>query len=405
MKEKKRKLFYPECIFSLDQISSSTFLYFPDNLGTTMHPTLSIYNTGCDPYKFVKLIQEGNYKFGAKFYPIFKMFETSSKMIHNTFDILKPMYDKKYLSSIWLAYPRNKYALDKSEEIIKKSGLSINELYKHIDKTMACQEFISHILFEMFLEFYHNQTVSIDKNKNASYEETRAKSIDYKLLLDYCEDLFLKFSVEELLVKTYLFRLQQLDYFNDILISNNGLIPLLNSFKPEQPIKEPSYYDNLDVISWEIFRQLTDKYLSQKSHQERISKIIDLRDVSQEEIQALKNKCKKLGEQFKGEKNTETLEENIAEHVKIYTSKEIQDLLKLDNRIFENLIDSIFSDYKSWLGVSSFLTSIIVGNTLFTAGAGLAALASIGSKTYKEVANSEKIINDSEYALIYRLHN
>ena len=207
------------------------------------------------------------------------------------------------------------------------------------------------------------------------------------------------------MVKTYLFRLQQLDYFNDILISNNNLIPLLNSIKPEQPLKEPSYYDNLDVISWEIFRQLTDKYLSQKSHQERISKIIDLRVVSEEEILALKNKCLKLGEQFKGEKNIETLEKNIAEHVKIHTSKEIQDLLKLDKRIFENLIDSIFSDYKSWLGVSSFLTSIIVGNTLFTAGAGLAALASIGSKTYKEVADSEKKINDSEYALIYRLHN
>ena len=405
MKEKKYKLFYPECIFNLDQISSSTFLYFPDNLATTLHPTVSIYNTGCDPYKFVELIQEGKYKFGPKFFPIFEVFEASSKMLHDTFDTLKPMYDKKYLSSIWLAYPRNKFALDKSEEIIKKSGLSIDELYKHIDKIMACQEFISHILFEMFLEFYQDQIVSIGKNENSSYEETRAKNIDYRLLLDYCEDLFSKFSVEELLVKTYLFRLQQLDYFNDILISNNNLIPLLNSIKPEKPLKEPSYYDNLDVISWEIFRQLTDKYLSQRSHQERISKIIDLRDVSEEEILALKNKCLKLGEQFKGEKNLETLETKIAEHVKIHTSKEIQDLLKLDNRIFENLIDSIFSDYKSWLGVSSFLTSIIVGNTLFTAGAGLAALASIGSKAYKEVADSEKKINDSEYALIYRLHN
>ena len=147
MKEKKYKLFYPECIFSLDQISSSTFLYFPDNLATTIHPTVSIYNTGCDPYRFVELIQEGNYKFGPKFFPIFEVFEASSKMMYDTFDILKPMYDKKYLSNIWLAYPRNKFALDKSEEIIKKSGLSIDVLYKHIDKIMACQEFISHVLF------------------------------------------------------------------------------------------------------------------------------------------------------------------------------------------------------------------------------------------------------------------
>jgi len=405
MKEKKYKLFYPECIFSLDQISSSTFLYFPDNLATTMHPTVSLYTTGCDPFRFIEFIEEGNYSFGAKFYPIFNVFETSSKMMHDTFDILKPLYNKKFLSNIWLAYPRNKFALEKSEEIIQKSGLSVNEIYNYIDKIMACQEFISHVLFEMFLEFYQDKIVSIDAKENASYEETRAKNIDYKLLLDYCEDLFSKYSVEELLVKTYLFRLQQLDYFNDILISNNNLILLLNSIKLEQPLKKSEYYNNLDVISWEIFRQLTDKYLSQKKQKERISKIVDLRDTSLDEIQALKNKCLKLGEQFKGEKKLESLEKNIAEHIKIHTTKEIQNLLKLDKRIFENLIDSIFSDYKSWLGVSSFLTSIITGNALFTAGAGLATLASIGSKTYKEVADTEKKINDSEYALIYRLKN
>ena len=154
MKEKKYKLFYPDCIFSLDQISSSTFLYFPDNLATTLHPTVSIYTTGCDPYKFVRLIDEGDYSFGTKFYPIFHVFERSSMMMHNTFDVLKPLYDKKYLSNIWLGYPKNYFAIKKSEEIIQKSGLSISQIYSHIDKTMACQEFISHVLFEMFLVFY-----------------------------------------------------------------------------------------------------------------------------------------------------------------------------------------------------------------------------------------------------------
>jgi hypothetical protein len=399
----KPKLFYPESIFSIDQFSSSTLLYFENTLQTTLHPTVSIFLTGFDPMKFMTLLESSNYKFKEQFIHLFEIVQNSSVAISETSKIMQPLYEKKYMQSIWMVYPKNEIAFQKSEEIISKSNLTVNQIFDFIDPVMACHELVAHILFEKFLEFYSSSSSSqkdeLQNNKNANKD-------NYKQLFEYCEKLFAKHSTKELLVKAYLFRFPTLDYVGDILVSNNRILPFLQSIKTEKSSESSkNYYETLDVISWEIFRQLTSKYLDQIDAKERIIKIIDFRTNFREEVEALRNKCLKLGEQFKGEKDMLTLEKNISMHVKINTEKEIRDLLKLNSKISENLIDSIFADEKTWLGISGFLGSILTGNAYFSATVGFAAITNIGAKVYKQVSDAEKKINESDYALIYRMRN
>lgn len=399
------KLFYPEPIFDLKQITTSTFLYFQQNLATTLHPTVSLFTTGCDPYKFLELLDNSNYDYKAKFYTIFNWMEGSTHSIHQTADLLKPLYENGYAKSIWLAYPRNDFAFEKSEEIISKTGLSKEELLKIIDPIMASQELMSHILFEKFLELYQDKLDNDIRNQEGkTYEESRAQNIDYKDLLTYCDALFSENSIEDLLIKSYFFRFQAFQYFPDILITNEKLLRFLEHLKVDDKAKaNETYYGNLDIISWEIFRQLTSKYLEEKEPSNQINQIVELRKNSADEIESLKIKCLKLAEQFKGDKSSISLKENISQHIKIHTTKEISDLLKLDKKITGNVMDAIFSDEKTWLAFGAFLTSLLTGGPLLTAGTALATISNIAAKTYKQVAEAEKKINESEYALIYRL--
>ncbi len=399
------KLFFPEPIFDLSQISTSTFLYFKNDLATTLHPTVSLYTTGCDPYKFLELLENSQYNYKDKFKTIFNLMESSSKSIHNTTKIIKPLHDEGFVKSIWLAYPRNDNAFKRSEEIIIQSGLTKKELLNMIDPIMASQELVSHILFEKFLEIYEKQLKDYSVSSNKSYEETRAKNIDYKELLNYCDSLFKQNGLEDLLIKSYFFRFCAFENFPDILITNERILPFLDKLKVDKPQVELTHYENLDVISWEIFRQLTSRYLEEKSAEEQINKILDLRINSSEEIDSLKNKCLTLAEQFKGERDIKRLTETLSQHIKINTEKEIRDLLKLDKEVFENVIDSIFSDEKTWIAFGTFMFSLLTGGILLTAGSALATFSNIAAKTYKQVAETENKIKNSDYALIYRLKN
>jgi len=280
-----------------------------------------------------------------------------------------------------------------------------------IDLPLAAQELIAHILFEKFLEIYQNRLGKplgdSAQTINLTYEETRAKNIDYRDLLRYCDKLFNNNSVEELLVRSYFFRIKTLKHFPDILLSNERLLKFLNRLPVQYVAKdEPqSYYDRIDVIGWEIFRQLTSKYIDNISPGKRAQFVIKLRTNNNEEVLNLKNKCLKLAEQYKGETNFETLPKNISQHVKINTEKEIKELLALDNKQFEEVINAIFSDEKTWIALGAFFVSLFSGAGLLTGGSALAAAANITAKSFKIAAENDKKIQSSEYSLIYRMHN
>lgn len=400
------KIFFPEPIFSLDQISTSTFLYFQKNLAYTLHPTVSLYQTGCDPFKFLEILEHSEYNFKSKFKSIFEVVQGSTYSIHQTLNLIQPIQAKGYSKSIWLVYPRNEAALSRSETLIAKSGLSKQELLNIIDPVMASHELIAHILFEKFLEIYDSK---VDKDfsniKTKTFDEIVLKDIDYKELLSYCDSLFKKYEIEDLLIMTYFFRFQAFEKFPDILLTNEKLLQFLENINSNKIHSDLNHFENNDVISWEIFKQLTGKYLEEKSSEEQITKVLNLLDNSNEEIENLKNKCSQLAEQFKGERDLINLQKNIAKHVQIYTEKEISDLLKLPKGIAENVIDAIFSDEKTWIAFGVLLYSLLTGGPLLTASAALAAFSNVAAKTYKEVAEFEKSINKSDYSLIYKIKN
>ena len=407
----KTTLFFPEPLFDLSQISMATFLYFQDEpVCLTLHPTVSLFMGGADPYYFAELIEKTNPKWINSFRYIYGTWHTNNQLLHRTQDIIEP-FRNKFFKTILLSYSRTENALDENYDLIKSSGLSEDELINIIDIPLACEEVISHILYEKFLEYYDNRIPDKEKYfkelKDGNFEETRIK-VDYKEIIKYCNRLFKTNTLKELLIKSYFYRIKTLKHMPDILLSNNRLIRFLDNMPIDFKRIENnnSHYEDINIIAWEIFRQLTSKYIDNLDEYKRIEFTIKLRSDYNEEVINLKNKCFKLAEQFKGEKDLNTLIENISLHIKINTEKEIKELLKLDKKFTEEIIDSIFSDEKTWLALGTFLISTITGGgVLITSGAALAAIANVAAKSFKIAAENEKKIHSSDYSLIYRMNN
>ncbi|UPT67512.1 MAG: hypothetical protein M0D57_02205 [Sphingobacteriales bacterium JAD_PAG50586_3] len=411
MLNSKTKLFFPEPLFDLSKISMSTFLYFQEEpISFTSNPTASLYMGGSDPFYFAQMVEDINPKWKNEFHYIFNMWMFNTERFYTTQKILEPIRNK-YFNTILLSYSRTEEALEENNYLIKSTGLNEDELFKIIDVPMACDEVISHILFEKFLEIYESKmpdrTLYFKELEEKPFKDSRI-NVDYKDLFNYCNILFTKNSFKQLLIKSYFYRIKAFKYFPDILLSNNKLTSFLSNLPVDFKAKEDntSYYEDMDIIAWEIFRQLTSIYIDNIDETKRVELTLKLRSKHNEEIINLKNKCIKLAEQFKGEKNIELLVENISQHIRINTEKEIKELLKLDKSQLEEIINAIFSDEKTWFALGTFLVSTITGvSILVTSGAALAAIANVASKSFKVASETEKKINSSDYALIYRMNN
>ncbi|MCR8558401.1 hypothetical protein KXD93_12145 [Mucilaginibacter sp. BJC16-A38] len=403
----EQNVFFPDCLFKITDISSSTFLYFQElPITFTLHPTVSIFQTGCDPIRFNKLVAESNYPWKNSFNFLFDQWAESQDNLINTFKLIDPLLKKGYARTIWLAYPRNDAALAQTRKLINSTGLNKKELLGTINISMASQELISHILFEKFLEIYGGDIKA--ETRGETYEETRANHIDYIALLKYCDNLFKQFSIEDLLIDAYFFRFNSLEYYPKILLSNENLIKFLTSLpqeKDKNKTERESYYDKIDIIAWEIFRQLTSKYIDNNDPQKTIGLIIDLRENRSRQIANLKNKCMKLAEQFKGEYDLNNLVKNISKHVEINTEKEIRELLDMDKNQYNDLFNEMFSDEKTWIALGALIVSLIIGGPVITAGSALAGIASIGSKAIKIGTKNDEKIKNSDYSLIYVMNN
>lgn len=404
----KDKLLFPEPMFNTGQLSFSSFLYFnKEKINLTLHPTVSLFMTGCDPFKFYKIIQDKNPAWFKSFAYVFDVWFRSLDLLHNTAKILSPLQNDCF-KTIWLSYSRTEKALEENKEIIKTTNLNQEELLKIINIPMASHEFIAHVLFEKFLEFYENQISKGLKNlkEGVSVEESRVNNIDYLELYNYCDRLLTKNSIEDLLINSYFFRIKIIKQFPNILLTNERLLDFLNKLPTEfeNYKNELSHYERNDIISWEIFRQITSKYIDSKQPEESVKLISEFKRKQQSEIENLINRCQKLAEDFQGESNIDKLSTNISKHIKIHVEKEIKDLLRLKKHQYEDLFDEVFSDEKTWLAISTLAVSLVTGGPLLTAGAGLAAFANISAKSFKFAAQMDKKVKNSDYALIYRMN-
>lgn len=383
------KFIFPEPLFSTDLLSFSSFLYFHENdIYSTLHPTVSIALTGCNPFDFIKLVEEKKPDWFEDFSNIFTSYLHSTLSINKTLESMSLLRNNGF-GTILLSYSRTRESLDNIMALLNSSAFSDDELYQMIDVPMANQEFISHVLFEQYLQFYG------DNSKTQ-------KKVDYIDLYNYLDKLIKFYSIKKLLTACYFFRMDFGRNNNSILLTNPRILPFFSNI-PTNIIKQIDHYEQNDLFAWEIFRQITSKYLDVKPIKKRINLVLNFNKKRVNEVDSLINKCKLLAEQYKGEKDLTRLVPNISQHVKVNIEKELYDLLHIKRIDFNNLVGDMFSDYKTWASIGGAILSYYTDNTIITAGAGLSVLSNIGSATVKNAIQNKKKIDSSSYKLIYRM--
>lgn len=396
------RLLYPDSLYDLDTISCSVFMYFQeDPFAETLHPTVSMFIGGCDPFKYREFVIKKNPVWKNTYLSLFNVWFNSEGRLHNTTTLLEPIKKLGLLKSIWLIYSKSEETLAQVKELILKVGVDYKTLFNAINIDHASQELMAHIHFEKFLEIYGSPS---EKPSN-SYAP---RNVDFRSLYEYCDSFFKRNSAEELLVNAYFLRLVSLQYFDKIMLSNEKLIPFLNRLQNNWGSSKEiswSYKEQVDVVAWEIFRQLLSPYIDNFDSKKRISLTEEFIIERKGEIEKLKFKCWKLAEDFKGEKNLENLSSNISHHISVYAENDIQELLKIDNKSFIELRDKIFSDEKTWIGLTAFIISIFTGGEIMTAGSAIITLSNIMAKSYKTYHETKKSIDKSDYSLIYRIKN
>ena len=397
--ENKTKLLYPDALYDLNSISCASFLYFEKGqIGITLHPTVSMMLTGCDPFDFRAYVDDKSPDWKNIYYKVFNIWLDSQKRLNDTNTLLKHMHELGFYKSIWLSYPKTEESLKKAELIINSLGIPYKELLKVINIEHAAQELMAHLHFEKIFEIY-------GEPKEKITTEFVKRDIDYSQLLNYCNNFFANNSIEEALVKAYFFRLIMVKDFDNFMLSNENLIPSLNKLLESDNKADitPEDKDAKDVVCWELFRQIVSPYLDEKEKGIRISITIDFLQMKFEEVKRLKNKCLRLAENLKDDYNLTSLKNNVADYVDKKVKKDIQDLFALDKNTFIEIRDKIFSDEKSWFSLLTFITSLYTGGELITAGAGLAGISNIIAKTYETKTSINKEIGKSDYALLYRI--
>lgn len=396
------KLLYPDSLYDIDSISCSTFMYFQDDpFGSTLLPTVSMPLTDCNPTKFLEFINEKNPTWIKNYWMLYNSWYASSQKLYKTTELLKPIQEKKLIKSIWLVYPKTERIIEKAKETILKTGIDYKTLINLINIEHAFQELMAHIHFEMFLELYGSPS----ENPTTSFTP---RNIDYSLLYNYCDKFFNQYSIEEALVNTYFLRLISPQQINNIMLSNEKLIPILNQIDSKNENSKKStynYQEQIDVVTWEIFRQILSPYIDKFTPETRIGLTNDYINGRNGEIKKLKNKCWKLAEDFKGEQDSEKLSLNISKHISIHVESEIQELLQIDKKSLFDLKNKIFSDEKTWIGLSAFIISTFTGGELLTAGSAIVTLSNLLANGFKTQQETKKTINQSDYSLIYRIKN
>ncbi|MBB6276558.1 hypothetical protein [Porphyromonas circumdentaria] len=403
VEKKKFKLLYPDSLYDLDSISCTTFMYFQEEpFATTLHPTVSMGLTGFNPTLFLDYINKKNPSWIKNYWMMFNSWDKSEHKLHKTSNLLKPLRDLNISNSVWLVYSKNEGAIEKAKELISLIGIDYKTLLGYINIEQAFQELMAHIHFEKFVELY-----GVPPKNNPLSWVFEPRKINYSELYRYCDSFFRQYTLEEALVNAYFTRLINMESFESIMLSNENLMPLLKYFNNNQEVTEDeiNYYDQLDVISWEIFRQLLSPYIDEIEQEKRVKATLKIIRERNEEITRFRNKCWVLAEDFRGSKKIESLERDVAKHIKINAIPEIQELLKLDSKAFSTLMDRVFSDEKTWVGIATYIISVFSENEILTAGSAIYALSSLGSKSFSTLKDIQNTINQSDYSLIYRLKN
>jgi hypothetical protein len=298
---------------------------------------------------------------------------------------------------------------------VGSSSLTQGEIVRLIDPFSAADELFSHIFFEKFLELYYpdhspEDFVAMGGQVGESGNVPPKVDVDWSPLYQYCEVCFGLHDLDALLTKAYMFRIPLLLGLDTLLLSNEGLIAFLASLPIESAGKlgvAPSgrtgkSEDPLDAVVWEFFRQLVSPMLD-PIDEARVRKLCQLSDEKSEETGRLKLRCLALAHDLGDEANLEVMQKRIRNHIRVNVQNEVQAVMALDRQALNDLLNGVFSDEKTWLGISGLLYSLVNGGPILTAGSAIYALSTFGSKAFKAAATRREKLKASDYALLYRM--
>lgn len=370
---------YPDPIIDIEMLSGAMFLYFDRPIALTLPPVVVTEKS----YDLLAVIDERKPKWSKIFYDLLNSWVIQQKCCDEVFKILEPLKGNR-LITVWTVYPADRIALEKSEELIKSSGLSTDVLKQMINPINAPGELVGHIMSEAFLEC----------NK------------DINKLFDYCTTIFDKEPLDNLLIKSYILRLNFLNELpsnTSIAITNYQIwSQLLNgnvSNLKHQEFQDSTGIDK-DVISWEIFKTIISPRLD-PMNEEKVDYIVQLLKTHREQIDRLKLKCFSLADKLKQIKVLDDLPKHVVDLVKSNVEKDLIELFDLDKKALKDFLALVFSDEKAWLGIASFIAGIISGSSVITTGGAIAALSLIGSKSVQAANRRMETINHNDYGLAY----
>lgn len=404
----RMKILFPDACWSPDMISGALFLYFNDEqLTFTLHPSVSTHLTGADPFDFLEFLENARPDWLPKFSRFIETWQIYRSSIHATSQILKPLLGGGFKTFL-MAYPKDVAAWERSEDLIASSELSFSKISKIIDPFSASDELFAHIFFEKFLELYEGHRTAgelTEIGKEAAIKGIHKRAqVDWRALYEYCDTLFRPAELDQLLTTAYMFRLPILQVLPSVLLTNPRMIDFLASLPVDAKRKEDreSMEVELDVVAWEFFRQLVSPVLDplDKAAVDKTCRIIQHHP---DEIDALKRRCVSLAHELGAEADLEVLQNRISQHIRGEVEGEVQAVLSLDKQAVTDLLDKVFSDKQTWIGIATFLYSLTTGGAVVTAGAAIYALSTVGSKAVRVAFDRRQRLQMNDYALLYRM--
>lgn len=371
---------YPDPVTSPSMLTGATFLYFNNPLIITLPPQVITK----DAFEVLKFVDERKPRWSEALYGLLSMWRHQREGFQHTLDVLSPLKDKKF-KVIWTSYSANQLALEETQELIESAGYTLQEAGKFVNPINAAGEAVRHIFLEEYLE----------------------NGEDINKLFDYCNGLFQSSDLQDFLTKSYFLRIPFISALGQgdtaLLLTNQKLLPLLNSL-PIELSKIPEEWRSVqDVVSWEIFRRIISPRLDPLTP-EKVTLIGAILEKRQEAIETMKERCCTLAYDVELSVKKHSLERDLEKIIRS-VAPEISNLLALDKQATQEFITNLFADEKTWMFFATVVHGLVTGSLTWTAGAAIASLSNIGAKAFKAAAEKRKKIKSNDFALLYFLNN
>jgi len=272
------RLLLPDTCWNTELISGAVFLYFNENLGFTLHPSVSTFMTGIDPFDFARYVETKKPVWCQKFAQFFDYWRAFESNLRRTTELIEPL--RISFKMVMLSYDRGSNAWQEARDLLSAVPLPLKQIESLIDPFSAADELFAHIFFEKYLELYFAgasdaELVAMGQRAGKAGGALPRVNVDWGMLYNYCETLFHSQDLHTLLTTAYLFRLPLFRYSRFALLSNPGLVPLLSSLQVQRDVTPEQGEAALDCVSWEIFRQLVSEHCDPLSRA-RVSGLVDL---------------------------------------------------------------------------------------------------------------------------------